>query len=225
MNSDDVKNIVLKYGADLCGIAPVDRFSEAPEGFHPRDIFDTCKSIIVFAKSLPCYAIHAKNCIPYSFLNQKITDEVDNLTLQLCRYFENSGINVIPIPSDDPYEYWDENRQHGQAILSLRHAGYMAGLGVIGKNTLLINDRFGSMIQLGALLTDLKLQGDPIADYVGCIEDCTVCLDNCPVNALNGETVIQKLCRPLSNFKTGKGYILKKCNLCRIECPSFNGIN
>jgi hypothetical protein len=36
---DQIKEIVMRLGADVCGIAGIDRFSEAPKGFHPRDVF------------------------------------------------------------------------------------------------------------------------------------------------------------------------------------------
>jgi len=77
----------------------------------------------------------------------------------------------------------------------LKHAGSLAGLGVIGKNTLLINDRYGNMIRLGAILVSTELEPDPIASYEGCIKKCTVWLDLCPQNALDGTTINQKLCR------------------------------
>ncbi len=32
-----VKKLALQKGADLCGIAPVERFRDAPEGFRPTD--------------------------------------------------------------------------------------------------------------------------------------------------------------------------------------------
>jgi epoxyqueuosine reductase QueG len=225
MNSNDIKKIVLEQGADICGIAPIIRFAGAPEGFHPTDIFERCKSVIVFAKKLPVGANQALSCIPYSYMNEIITRQVDALTFNLCLNFERTGIYVVPIPSDDPYEYWLGYEKYGRAILSLCHADYLAGLGVMGKNTLLINDKFGNMIQLVAILTDLELEGDPIAEYEGCLIYCTICLDVCPVDTLDEETVNQKSCRPLSNLKTTKGYTLKKCNLCRIHCPTCTGIN
>jgi epoxyqueuosine reductase len=100
-----------------------------------------------------------------------------------------------------------------------------AGLGVLGKNTLLMNQRYGNMIQLGAILTNLELEGDPPATYVGCAPGCNICIEACPVNALHGETVEQRLCRPRSIVKTTKGYTLTKCNICRIACPNSSGIN
>ena len=47
INSKKVKEIMKSLGADLCGIASIERFSEAPEGYHPRDVMPQCKSICV----------------------------------------------------------------------------------------------------------------------------------------------------------------------------------
>jgi epoxyqueuosine reductase len=223
-NSTEIKGIAKKLGADICGIAPVDRFDKAPPGHHPCDIYPACKAVIVFAKKVPSGSLFAENCVPYTHVNNIITQEVDNLGVKLSLALEEAGVNAIAIPSDDPYEHWEPERQYGRAILSMRHAGYLAGLGVLGKNTLLINNKLGNMIQIGAVLTDMELESDPIATYEGCLTDCRVCLDSCPQNALDGNTVNQKLCRPLSNYVNEKGYVLKKCNICRRKCPHCLGL-
>jgi epoxyqueuosine reductase len=50
---EQIKGIALKHGADLFGIAPVDRFDGAPEGFHPRNLYSRAESVIVFSVKLP----------------------------------------------------------------------------------------------------------------------------------------------------------------------------
>jgi epoxyqueuosine reductase QueG len=42
----EVKELAYGKGADMVGVAPVDRFQEAPKGCHPLDIFPKCKSVI-----------------------------------------------------------------------------------------------------------------------------------------------------------------------------------
>ena len=224
IDANAVKEIAMKLGADLCGIAPVDRFDEAPEGFRPANIYPECRSVLVFARRLPTASLFISNCVPYTHVNDLITREVDSLTLQLSLRLEDLGLNNVLIPSDDPYNHWEPERKYGRAILSLRHAGMLAGLGKLGKNTLLINEQFGNMIQIGAVLLEADLAADTPANYEVCPDDCNLCLDSCPSAALDGETVKQHLCRPMSNFQTAKGYNLKKCYLCRSVCPSALGI-
>jgi epoxyqueuosine reductase QueG len=220
----EIKQIVIKNGADLFGIAPVDRFDSAPKGFHPIDIYKKTRSVIVFAKRIPSETLYAESCVPFTHMNTLAMQVVDLMTFNISIDLENIGIKNVIIPTDDPYEYWDNETKTGRAILSLRHTGYLAGLGIIGRNNLLVNDRFGNMIQIGALLTDSDIEPSPLADYKTCPDNCRICIDTCPAKALNGITVDQKRCRPLSNYRNEKGYVLKKCYNCRKNCPLTLGL-
>lgn len=218
MNSSQIKDKTRELGADIVGIAPINRFSDAPQGFKPRDIYADAKSVIAFAKRVPATTLAAQSPIPYTFVNDFMTNVLDSLSINLSLWLEDIGIGAVMIPSDDPYEHWEPERCYGRAILSLRHAGWLAGLGFLGRSTLLINEELGNMILLGAMLVNRELEPDAIITGK-CPDNCNLCIDNCPVNALDGKTVNQKLCRPLSNYVNEKGYTIKKCNICRSICP------
>ncbi|HUL61673.1 MAG TPA: hypothetical protein VLT35_01315, partial [Methanocella sp.] len=116
-----------------------------------------------------------------------------------------------------------------RGAVSLKRAAVQAGLGRMGKNTLLGNDRYGNMLWLGGVLTTAELGADPVAAYGGCIPGCLLCLDACPVKALDGVSIDQRACgrhafgeeRVL--FRGHGGWRIK-CNACCRVCPSATGI-
>jgi len=224
INSEIIKKKAIQKGADICGVASVSRFENAPKGFHPRDIYPDCRSIIVFASHFPSSTLQAKTNSPYTFVRNMMVEKIDQISFFLSDELDKDGIVSIPIPSAEPYDYWDSERNHGRGILSLKHAGALAGLGVIGKNTLLVNNLFGNMIWLGAILISEELEPDPNVHYKVCSKKCTICIDSCPQNALDGTTINQKLCRERSISCTDGGGWVLSCNICRKICPNHNGI-
>jgi len=214
----EIKEFVIEAGADQCGIASVDRFKDAPKGFHPTDIYGNCNSVVVFLKSMPSEVIMALNPIPYTHTAYLLYSELDRIGLKLSHYIQKKGNNAIPVPADVPYISWDESRKHGQAILSMRHAAYNAGLGILGRNTLLINPELGNMAYIGAVLTDIPLESDPLEAKLKCPPHCTICLDACPQHALDGITVNQKICREVSFYQHARGFDIYDCNACRRLC-------
>lgn len=218
-----IKDLARGLGADLCGIAPVERFRDAPAGFRPSDIFPQAKSIVALAKRFPEGPFLSRSPIPYTTASDVILQEVTRLTILLCAEIEaRTQARAVPVPSE-PYEYWDAENREGKGLLSLKHAAWLAGLGVITANSLLTNDRYGNRLCLGAALLDIELEGDPIADYRFNCDPCHLCMDTCPAHAIRDRAVTQKLCRGNSEGKTAKGYSLYVCNACRRICPNGAG--
>jgi epoxyqueuosine reductase len=75
-----------------------------------------------------------------------------------------------------------------------RDYGERAGLGFIGKNTLLIAPRMGSTFFIGEIVTSLELPPTPPARMPSC-GSCTQCLEVCPTHALPTAYVLDsRLC-------------------------------
>lgn len=218
-----IKQAIISYGADVCGIANIDRFSDSPKGFSPTDIFKECKSVITFGIALPKGLTKIEPRLIYGHFNYDICHEVDKIALSSAKLIERefSGI-AVPVPCDSPYEYWDEENMCGKGLISMKHAAVLSGIGTLGKNTLLLNPQYGNLLTIGAILTNLNLKSDELCENI-CIEKCTRCIDNCPTSAISDNHVNQKLCRLNTYGKTNRGFDTVDCNKCRIVCPMRYG--
>lgn len=216
---EKIKEIFINLGAEVCGVANADLFVDAPKGFHPRDIYSECKSVIVFAKKIPKGLAHVSPRIIYQHFNGISPVELDRIAYLASNEIEKKYDAIaVPVPADGPYDYWDAENLEGRGMISMKHAAVLAGIGTLGKSTLLINSQYGNMLSVGAILTNLDLPSDAPAESI-CIKGCRFCVDNCPVNAINEQGVNQKLCRNNAYGTNGRGFDIVKCNKCRTICP------
>jgi len=112
-------------------------------------------------------------------------------------------------------------------VLDRLYARY-AGLGWWGKNTCIINERIGSWVFLGEVVTDMELRYDsPVPDRCG---TCTRCIDACSTGALVGPYVLDasRCISYLTIELKGKippqlrpavGSHLFGCDICQDVCP------
>lgn len=220
---DEIKAAALNLGADLVGVATVARFVGAPPGFSPSDIMPGAKSVVVIARKVPDQLVYNNLATAYTNAFQDIVKRLDYLACDLAVFVEKKGGQAMPVPADDPYTYWDAENRRGMGDLSHKHAARAAGLGILGKNTLLITPQYGNRVQLVSVITDLDLEPDPLVDDQLCPPECRICLDACPAGALKeDQSVVQKLCREIIGKTLPKGYWVYDCWECRRVCPAGN---
>ncbi len=109
-----------------------------------------------------------------------------------------------------------------------REIARLAGLGIQGRNGLVILPPYGSWIFLGTILTDLPLQSAE-APSPGCV-GCNACVSACPGGALGQQTFDESKClsaltqtkKPLTPEQEGllqAHPLIWGCDLCQQVCP------
>jgi epoxyqueuosine reductase QueG len=108
---------------------------------------------------------------------QRVNILLDTIGLTVTSAIQDLGYQAMPIPASQIVD-WKTQKGH----LSHKHVASAAGLGWIGRNNLLVNEKFGSRIRLVTVLTDLPLviSSPSIKDCGSCLN----CLSVCPAGAI-----------------------------------------
>lgn len=216
VNSKKVKEILYLLGADLCGIASIDRFKDAPEGYHPLDVLPSCKSVISFGCRFPAGTLLCNIPVPYTRVRNSITAKMDAIALELCIRMEEYQVFCVPIPTNE--SEWDKKTGRWRSVISQKHAAQAAGLGTIGRHSLLITPEFGSMVWLGAVLCGQELEPDEVKKPI--CDNCNLCVKACPVNALDGNELMQQACWDYAFGDDDEKQNWRiSCHKCRDICP------
>lgn len=102
---------------------------------------------------------------------------LDRQALLTASYLQELGYKALPIAASQIID-WEKQSSH----VSHKEIGYLAGLGWIGRNNLLVNPSLGARFRLVTILTDLPLTADkPLDRDCG---KCRACIDICPARAI-----------------------------------------
>jgi len=183
----------LEGKVDVLGFAPVERFEDSPEAHHPARICKDAKTVIVFGNAVPRGMLHSPDYSLYMLHRtyHSVYERLNELGLMLSNWIEEQGNYLaVPIPSFAPLVY---HEMEPWGVLSLKHASVKAGLGAFGKNGLLHNPKYGTLLRPGAVVTSAELPGDPIIEDDPCPENCDACFKACPSGALQKDGPFKKM--------------------------------
>ena len=121
------------------------------------------------------------------------------------------------------------NDEEFVAPFSYKYAAVNAGLGWIGKNDVVVTEKYGPRIRLSAVLIDHEfMYGQKIVESK-CPTSCKICVDTCPYNALHNvmwnidtlrdDIIDYRLCNQKRSLYIEKHGRKNACGLCMAACP------
>jgi len=216
LNSEIVKEYGIQAGASVVGIAASKDFSLAPAGFQPSDNMEGCRSVIVLGTAFAKETL-SKPSEEYTASRNEMVTKMTDMAKAVAKRIKTNGHKAKAISAIGG-KFVDGNFY---GFISLKHAAELAGLGVISRNYLLTNSKYGNLLWLSAVLTDADLTPDEKATYNIC-DNCNKCVATCPSGALDNLAQFgKKGCSKFYTIENKK--LIIKCFSCRSVCPKRFG--
>ncbi|MCX5699635.1 MAG: hypothetical protein NTX01_08050 [Candidatus Omnitrophica bacterium] len=210
-----LKKICFKEGLDLFGVANI---SEIKNEFKisPKTLQNLDKAICLGLRlSQAILSEMDQEPTKLYFHHYKIINSfLDQAALKLGNIIQKKGYSALAIPATQIID-WEKNTAH----LSHRRLGALAGLGWIGRNNLLVNEKLGSQFRLVSILTDMPLLIDkPSKEDCG---NCRLCVKICPCGAIAESPAdfdYKKCFDQLKSFQTQRQVEQFVCGVCVNMC-------
>ena len=245
MLKDKIKDYCNSLGLDTIGFIPCRRFEELVKFYEYRkenNLENEFEENEIEKRINPkLYMEDGKTIISIAFPYYH-TDEND----------KDNGFSIYTKRGDYHRvvkEYLNKicefiNTLGGEAIslvdsnyLPERYIAYLAGVGFIGRNNMIITKKYGSYIFLGEIITNLDIKCNDvrnineISNFIEC-KECDICIKECPTKSINKNRINPNICL---SYITQKKDISEKeakllkgnifgCDFCQLKCPYNEGV-
>jgi epoxyqueuosine reductase len=249
LTSADIKRFASEAGFDLCGIttpevvpAARERYSKwLASGYHGESHYLTRDPDKRTDPSRLLKGLRSVIMLAVNYYQENSTDEVPAGYGRVSRYARGRDYHRVVEKSMRTLISRIEEESGLPGVQSRTFVDYgpmlertyaeKAGLGYIGKNSMLISRRFGSWLFLSGIITTLELEpDDPHAVNHGRCGKCRLCIDACPTGAImeDGSVDSRKCISYLTIEKPDKipNHIARQidslifgCDICQEVCP------
>ena len=186
----------MESGADLVGIADIERFQGLAPQHDPRSIFPEARSVIVLGRRITRGTLRGiEEGTQFSNYRLYGLDWLDNrfvaiTTFRTAEFLEDNGweaVPLVPLPPEVPPMGIPvkPDLPPPNVLVDVEDAAVRAGLGEIGYARFFLTPRFGPRQRFQAILTDAVLEPDPIYADPICDRSPDLHARFCPLGAID----------------------------------------
>jgi epoxyqueuosine reductase len=188
--AEKIRRLAEAEDVPVLGIGSCTAMENEPAGYRPSDLLPGARSMICFGIPVP-RNVYQKS--PYTTemvwrTQNLLYRRLDTLSLAFAQAAEAHGAGAVPVFGCCPMAVNRKGRVVGY-VNQLRMAE-LAGIGLIGRNGLLLHRPYGARLMLGAVLTNIELPAVRVPDMqqADCPPGCRICIDSCPAQAISHRT-------------------------------------
>jgi epoxyqueuosine reductase len=242
VNSVEIKEKGKSLGFDVVGISSIGPFPES--GFYSKWLENGYAGDMQYLERQKAAKLMPESLLPgvrsvivcamnYNVAHPRTT--YDRMRAWISRYAWGADYHEEVKRKLEELASWIEETSSQKTkayvdtgpLLERVYAKY-GGIGWFGKNTCIINQKAGSWLFLGCILSDLEINPDmPVPDRCG---TCTRCIDACPTQAIVEPYVLDsRKCIAYTTIelrgeipevdREGIGHHLFGCDICQDVCP------
>jgi len=218
LTNAETKQMALECGADLAGIASIDRFAKLPPEAHPCSIKPDTRSVIVLGLQITRGALRGiEEGTAWSSYDMGAFVIYREAVYLFSRWLETAGWEAVPL-----YNYSHQLRNQGvkirqdkpapNVILDMEYAAHAAGLGAMGMGKFFLTPQFGTRQAFFAVLTDAEIEPD--APFKGSFcDNCNACSRACPALAIVDDSIEEaELCEGKARWRHLN---IENCKVCK----------
>ena len=173
MNAQMVRKFARQAGADIVGVASIERCEGVPDAKHPRAIFPETRSVVVVGRRITRGTLRGieegTNFQHYTMYGRDWLEDrfLALTTFQVAEFLEDHGWEAVPLPNLPPEippmgVRVSKDRPAPNVVLDFDDLAVRAGVGEIGYCGVLLTPDFGPRQRVQVILTDAKLAPDPL---------------------------------------------------------------
>jgi epoxyqueuosine reductase len=242
---EELRKEAFKNEFSLFGVPKIEEVEKIPFPAHrglvkPSEVMPEAKSVIILGFHI--WDIAMNSVVASTIPADKIPFDLVEGAVYYNMYYE-----IVEARAWRVCKYlWDQEYKAVPAnFIHLKPAAMLAGLGFIGKMTLVLTPQYGPRQRWAAILTDAYIKPDDPWKFVqggegDLCKDCEICIKACPTHAIipgysqgveAGKKVDMSKCivpqelfdKPSQESKPHFRYIsprgLFECTICHDSCP------